>query len=98
VLASFLGCYVKGNPPNEEGCGPQHLLPCVKISGLDTQGMTQCIKNKKTYDPVVTEAYDRAKKIQTYPYSTINGKEQPQGQSEQSLAEALCKAGATKAC
>ena len=60
--------------------------------------MLSCIKTKSTYAPVVTNAYEKSQKIQTYPYSTVNGKEQPQGQSAASLKKALCSAGAKQAC
>jgi len=98
TLASFLGCYVKGNPSDEDNCGPQHLHPCIKSSGLDSTAMTTCIKNPKAYNPVVVEAYQKSKKIQTYPYAVVNGKIQPQGIDATELAKALCKAGADKAC
>lgn len=98
MLASFLGCYVKGNPSMEDNCGPQHLKPCIKSSGLDNAAMTTCIANKKIYDPVVVEAWKKSQKIQTYPYGTVAGHELPQAMSASTLEAALCKAGAEKAC
>ena len=89
---------VKGNPTNEETCGPKHLLPCISSSGLDKSAMQQCITSKKEQDSVIVNAFDKSKKIQTYPYSTVDGTQQPQGQSITSLKKALCEAGAKAAC
>ena len=57
TLATFLGCYVKGNPTMEDNCGPQHLEPCIAASGINKSEMLSCIKTKSTYAPVVTNAY-----------------------------------------
>ena len=98
TLASFLGCYVKGNPSDEDNCGPQHLHPCIKSSGLDSTAMTTCIKNPKAYNPVVVEAYQKSEKIQTYPYAVVNGKIQPQGIDATELAKPHILAHIWKCC
>lgn len=97
-LASFLGCYVKGNPTGEDNCGPKHLDPCIKSSGIDSNAMASCIKDKASYASVIVNAYEHSKKIQTYPYSTIGGKEQPQGQTPSQFKKSLCKGGVKEAC
>jgi hypothetical protein len=98
TLADFLGCYVKGNTPGSDSCGPEHLKPCMKSSGIDSDAMEKCIANKKVYDSVVVNAYEHSKKIQCYPHTVVDGKVQPQGLSAKQLQEALCKAGADRAC
>jgi len=60
--------------------------------------MQQCITSKKEQDSVIVNAFDKSKKIQTYPYSTVDGTQQPQDQSITSLKKALCEAGAKAAC
>ena len=99
-LAKFLGCYAKGEGTGDESCKPNLMASCAASAGIagGAKAMTSCAKDKSTTEPIVREAWEKSQKVQTYPYSTLNGKVLPQGVSATQLKKALCKAGAKAAC
>ena len=76
------------------------MAACATSSGLKggEAEVVACAKHPSVYDPILLEAYTHSKTVQYYPYSTLNGKELPQGLSAKQLKAALCKAGAQAAC
>ncbi len=99
-LAKFVGCYSKGEGVGDDSCKPDLMAECAGVAGIagGAEAMTSCAKDKSVYNPIVLEAWQRSQKVQTYPYSTINGKVLPQGISTAQLKKALCHAGAKAAC
>lgn len=101
-LLSFLGCYVKGAPPTEDGCKPSNKDHCLASSGIDSKDFAACLADKSTRHGVELAAMKECAKTQgqspVFPYSTFNGKFQPQGEGAAEMKKGLCKAGAKAAC
>lgn len=99
-LASFLGCFVKGE--NDRGvCQPDAKDGCLASAGISANATNACIDDKKQYEPVMAALVKQSRGIQTYPHALVNGKLLPQEtvkHDEADLRTALCHAGVKAAC
>ena len=99
-LASFLGCFVKGE--RDRGvCQPDAKDRCLASAGISANATNACMDDKEQYEPVMAALVKQSRRVQTYPHTVVNGKLLPQDtvkNDEADLRKALCDAGIKAAC